>query len=688
MCQSKRIFVNRTKAIVMAALMASALIVNIFSSTINDSLDRPINSDDGSGDLVGLQPIESWPVLRIEFPGKAFPTNVDEGFFQGSYSAQNYIEQISGSSSSLDVTFIEGVWESPSAESHWGSDSEHERDTGSGSGGARQLAANAINYLMEDADLSKWDLDGDGTVDRLLILHSGEAQELGGKSSSIWSHFSTFTEPPKLNGYTFEHYTMASIHGGIRVVVHEMLHQMGAVDLYDVHSDTPSRSWHGLGDWDVMSSGNWIDDGNTPSLPSSTTLDLIGAIDPYTILEIDQTNPDAPLSGNIGEQEFTGEWAPGSGMAASFTLAPIPDGGVPLKIWIGPGEYLWITFRATDGFDSGIPGHGIIVEQQDWNFGSIEENLVNTDPSKPWVRIIEADGDDALMRARDYGSAGDAFIQGDSFGNRGHEIWDNTGKLVSFSINVTNMTEDHATIEYYIPYRSFTLTMPRNPIVMLSGEEISASVAFYDVPCNFTIDLDTEGIPESIIVDGQGLPVTHSIVLANSSLYSSNAPGTGSISGTVGCDGQESIYISLNWKMVSHRISEESLSARIKWDVPSDVHIYPDSYGTGEMTYSASITGAADRVATVSSQLQFSPGEPIEIRIDPDGLLEPGMIARGELVLVSSMNIEYRIPIVLQSDSEFPLLDNLEWLSVPSNAITVVFMILALSVATAARTED
>ena len=106
MCQSKRIFVNRTKAIVMAALMASALIVNIFSSTINDSLDRPINSDDGSGDLVGLQPIESWPVLRIEFPGKAFPTNVDEGFFQGSYSAQNYIEQISGSSSSLDLSLI------------------------------------------------------------------------------------------------------------------------------------------------------------------------------------------------------------------------------------------------------------------------------------------------------------------------------------------------------------------------------------------------------------------------------------------------------------------------------------------------------------------------------------------------------------------------------------------------------
>ena len=672
----------------MAALIASALIVNIFSSTINDSIDRQSNSDDTNRELVGLQTTERWPVLRIAFPGKSFPTDMDEGFFDGEFSAQDYIDQISGTRSSLNVTFIDGVWESPFDESHWGADSEQERDVGSGSGGARQLASNAIESLMVDADLSQWDLDGDGTIDRLLILHSGEAQELGGNPSSIWSHFSTFTEPPELSGYKFEHYTMASIHGGIGVVVHEMLHQMGAVDLYDVHSDTPSRSWHGLGDWDVMSSGNWLDDGNTPSLPSSTTLEIIHAIYPYTIQDMNtMIYRDSSAFG--GATITTGDWVPGGGMSAIYTLTPIPEGGTPLKIWLGHGEYLWVTFRATEGFDSGIPGHGIIVEQQDRNYGTIEDNLVNTDPTKPWVRIIEADGDDALMRARDYGSAGDAFREGDSFGFSGHQIWDNTGKLVSFSINVTNMTEDQATIEYYIPYRSFSLTMPRNPIVMLSDDQIFATAVFYDVQCDFTMIFDNSEFSGSETI-GEPAPnttISHTFVIANSSIFSQNT-GTGSISGSVGCNGQEFTQISLNWKRVSHRISEEPISAKIKWDAESDVLIYPDSQGTGQMTYSASISGAADRVATVPSQIQFSPGEPIEIHIEPDGLLEPGMIARGELILVSSMNIEYRIPLVLQSQSEFPILDSLEWLSVPSNAITLIFLMLALSVATGPRSED
>ena len=65
----------------MAALIASALIVNIFSSTINDSIDRQSNSDDTNRELVGLQTTERWPVLRIAFPGKSFPTDMDEGFF-------------------------------------------------------------------------------------------------------------------------------------------------------------------------------------------------------------------------------------------------------------------------------------------------------------------------------------------------------------------------------------------------------------------------------------------------------------------------------------------------------------------------------------------------------------------------------------------------------------------------------
>ena len=204
---------------------------------------------------------------------------------------------------------------------------------------------------MSDMNLSKWDLDGDYVIDRLLILHSGQPQEIGGPSSSIWSHFSPFDDSIKIGDFTFEHYTMASVHGGVGVLVHEMLHQMGAVDLYDVHSDSPTKSWHGLGDWDIMASGNWLGDGDRPSLPSASTLNIIGASDPEIV------------------HAFQNK---------SYTLSPAWLGGSAIRIDIAPGEIIWISYRSDYGFDSSLPGHGILVEQQDLFFGDMESNLVNT----------------------------------------------------------------------------------------------------------------------------------------------------------------------------------------------------------------------------------------------------------------------------------------------------------------------
>ena len=52
-----------------------------------------------------------------------------------------------------------------------------------------------------------------------------------------------------------------------------MLHQMGVYDLYP--SDGQQTSvWKGVGDWDIMASGNWNDDVNL-ALPMSSTLETI-----------------------------------------------------------------------------------------------------------------------------------------------------------------------------------------------------------------------------------------------------------------------------------------------------------------------------------------------------------------------------------------------------------------------------
>ena len=77
----------------------------------------------------------------------------------------------------------------------------------------------------------------------------------------------------------------------------------------------------------------------------------------------------------------------------------------------------------------------------------------------------------------------------------------------------------------------------------------------------------------------------------------------------------------------------------------------------------------------------YKPGDPIILDVQPNGLLEPRKIARGELVIIDTDNIEQRIPIVLISEGDLPF-GPLNWLAAPSNAIMVVLILLSFSIAT------
>ena len=642
----------RLVSVIMLLLASSFVYIN--SDSVNNAITSSVQTgNENENSLVGLVDQEFWPVVRVSFPAKPFPNSLLENLFEGTHSAEQYISEISGGDSQLKTTIVGETWGSPYSESHWGTDSESERDTGADSGGARELARQAIMGTFQNQDISRWDLDGDFIVDRLLILHSGQAQEEGGPSTSIWSHFSAFYEPVTVGDYTFEHYTMASVHGGLGVLVHEMLHQMGAVDLYDVHSDSPTRNWHGLGDWDIMASGNWIGDGSRPTLPSSSTLELIGAIDP---IEPNLTND------------------------KNFTLEPLSQGGNPIKIEIAPQEYVWITLRSNTGFDEGLPGHGILVEKQDLTFGDVSSNLVNTDPTKPWVKIVEADGDDALLRARDHGSAGDVFEEGERFGHTGNKIWNNRGMLVQWTATVIEISESSATIALdYVGDANSTLSVPRNPIVVLLDEPVYAD--FYSVDgCITEVDITSTGNVETPASDSNSTRIKL-IETTNSSSRK------GTIEGSIGCKDRPKNTISIDWIVVNHRLSTDMLEEKVPWDSDSSIALYPESVGSGPRTYSISIEGAAGRISESITNGVFYPDDPIELKISPEGLLEPRMIARGELVIIDSDKIEQRIPFQLTAEGDLPF-GPLNWLAIPSNAISTVLILLALSIATGNRSNN
>ena len=296
--------------------------------------------------------------------------------------------------------------------------------------------------------------------------------------------------------------------------------------------------------------------------------------------------------------------------------------------------------RVDSGFHSGLPGHGVIVEIQDQNNGDPTNNLVNTDPEKAWLKIIEADGDAALQRGRDSGAPGDTFSEGDQLGASGmtntRQPWP-SGTMDCY--NTKKIDSKEAIIHFDYPNNPSTVDVlpPRGPLEILGQESILATL-FSEYPCQLTIDIFTSTNP------GASSPHVVSIDQGESTieLASTNQMGEGSgyVRGTVGCQGEEPWNIDLDWYSIGHRISSEHLTAIIPWDENSQVTLSTSCLGEESRTYSIAVEGALSRISTSSQHRANYRRALMWYSTLFDGLLTPGMIAEGELVFVDSFGLE------------------------------------------------
>ena len=647
---------NKVRATAALMVVFFGLIANLYSDVIDDWLSNTIQTQNSSDEeiLVGIQENENWLIIPVSFQGDNFDLDKAQSILEPEGPASSYIGQISAEQSILNATILDEVWISNYNINFWGEDSESGRDSGSDGAGVDNLVENAVKDMLSGRDLSPWDFDNNGIVDRLLILHSANPQEISGGSSSIWSHMSGLDNPVKIGKWSINHYTIASTKSGVGTIVHEMLHQMGAFDLYDVHSSLPTSNWNGIGVWGIMASGNWNGNGNTPALPSSSTLELIGI-----------------ERGILVDPNYGG----------NFTLSPISDGGNYLNLIIGPGENIKITNRGNYGFDTSLPGHGILVEHQDTNNGDTGSNLVNTDSKNAWLKIIEADGDDALIRNKDSGSGGDVFTDGDIFGNtdtsNGMIIYDNRGRLVSWSASVEYLGNDDYLISItpIINTDKINIITPRQPVELLNQESLFVEVDNSEV-CDFKIQIQTHnGNMINQTVEKLPTGVISVPVMKIDETY----PLSGNIIGTMGCDSNYR-QIDLRWHNVGHRIISDSFFLMIDHDKENTYSILPEYDGDSSRFYNIEIQGAASRIATLEQSQNIIPGDEIEVSVDPDGLLLPGMIARGELVLVDNFGIELRIPVTFEAKSTLNSNVIFSWLAEPGNGLFMISILLATSI--------
>ncbi len=239
------------------------------------------------------------------------------------------------------------------------------------------LLDEALQKYCQTQSLAPFDVNGDGFVDGLFIVHAGGGAEAEPNASKradmIWSHKWTLPRAFTNNGVNAFAYFTAPEDGKLGVFSHEFGHFLGLPDLYD----TSYRS-SGIGDWCLMAGGSWNGGGDVPARLSAWCLANLGWIKPKNVQ-----------------------------LASTLTLDTLAnDKNACYRVWTGGAggpEYLLLENRQRVGRDVELPGSGLAV----WHVDETQSD--NSNPLAYRVGLIEADGKRSLMLNQNQGDDGDLF---------------------------------------------------------------------------------------------------------------------------------------------------------------------------------------------------------------------------------------------------------------------------------------
>jgi len=238
---------------------------------------------------------------------------------------------------------------------------------------AQRLVEDVIALADPNVNFADYDNDGDGVVDALVLICAGSGAEQTGNVNDIWSHKWGIT-PQTRDGVTISGYFMAPEDGRVGVMAHELGHLLMAwPDLYDT-----DYSSAGTGRWDLMAGGSWNGGGDTPAHPTCWCKVRAGWVSPTVV------------------------W----NTAVSVNIPPYARNSVAYRLPVGASssqEYFLVSNRQLTGFDSALPGEGLIIEHVD------DTRNNNTDENHYLVDVEQADGRRDLNLNANRGDATDPY---------------------------------------------------------------------------------------------------------------------------------------------------------------------------------------------------------------------------------------------------------------------------------------
>ncbi|MDE6559111.1 MAG: M6 family metalloprotease domain-containing protein [Muribaculaceae bacterium] len=244
--------------------------------------------------------------------------------------------------------------------------------------GVGKMVAEGCNGLNNQIDFSKYDNDGDGECDVVIVLYAGD----GEASSSDWNaedaiwpcqwglEESDYGKSLKLDNTKVDLFAVFNeLNGanlskidGIGTFCHEFSHCLGLPDFYD----TQYGPHFGMANWSLMDYGSYNDDGYTP------------------------------IGYSAYEKEFMG-WLniPEARENTAYTLAPLgqpytEDMAVKLTNPRDPDEYYILEARKKDNWDEYMPAEGLLITHFTYDASVWMGNTVN-DEDMQRATIIPAD---------------------------------------------------------------------------------------------------------------------------------------------------------------------------------------------------------------------------------------------------------------------------------------------------------
>jgi|GEM_PF-1547162 len=344
--------------------------------------------------------------ILIGFTDKAFTktkTDFEYLFNQVGYSVDGATGSVKdffyeSSYSQLTLTVdVAGPYTASGTQADYGAHTVDAKDVN-----PRALVTEAVTLADPDVNYPDYDNDGDGSVDGVYVIYAGYGEEAGGGVNCIWAHAWNI-DAVILDGKTISRYSCSPELKGnsgtsltrIGVICHEFGHVLGAPDFYDVDYATGGQ-YSGTGYWDLQASGSWngaSGDGATPAQPN-----------PYTKVYVYNWATATTLNSQaeITLQNSTSA----SNSFYRFNTAT-------------SGEFYLMENRQKTGFNTYIPGHGLLIYHVHSN---IVSNAINASTPQQMYPVCANAGMDPDGTPASYGTI-----------NGGGCPFPGTGSITSFT---------------------------------------------------------------------------------------------------------------------------------------------------------------------------------------------------------------------------------------------------------------